>query len=488
MGGQNTEIQPQTSDVLIESACFKSTNIRRTSKSLGLRTDASYRFERGADVGITDWASQRCARLILETAGGQPAEGVVDAWPNPVEPNQITLRQAKVTELLGVPLAAPEIEQYLGRLGLKVARRKPRPLDAETTAPEPVTFRIPTFRLDLKREVDLIEEVARLYGVDRIPATPPRGAIGSNAFDAVYDQIAEARRILAGIGLNEAQGQTLVSKSEVRTAKDEELIALENPLSSEMDVLRPSLIPALLQALRHNLHHQTGDVALFEIGRVFFLAQGRPREERRLAVALTGHRAQPFWSGEERYAKFDLYDLKGLLEEFLDQFGLRGVTWSRRANTTEPFLESAAIQLGGKVPLGEAGQLSPSFARRYDLRDAVLLAELNLDALLARRNPAKSFKPLPQFPSVRRDVALLVPEATTHEAVLAVVRQSKPANLDTVQLFDVFRGRHVPQGQKSMAYAFTYRHAERTLTDADVNAAHEKLVAQLQQRLQASLR
>jgi phenylalanyl-tRNA synthetase beta chain len=488
MGGQNTEIQPQTSDVLIESACFKSTNIRRTSKSLGLRTDASYRFERGADVGITDWASQRCARLILETAGGQPAEGVVDAWPNPVEPNQITLRQAKVTELLGVPLAATEIEQYLGQLGLKVARRKPRPVDAETTAPEPVTFRIPTFRLDLKREVDLIEEVARLYGVDRIPATPPRGAIGSNAFDAVYDQIAEARRILAGIGLNEAQGQTLVSKSEVRTAKDEELIALENPLSSEMGILRPSLIPGLLQALRHNLHHQTANVALFEIGRVFTHTQGRPREERRLAVALTGHRAQPFWSGQGRDAKFDLYDLKGLLEEFLDQFGLRGVTWSRRAETTEPFLESAAIQLGGKVPLGEAGQLSPSFARRYDLRDAVLLAELNLDALLARRNPAKSFKPLPQFPSVRRDVALLVPEATTHEAVLAVVRQSKPANLDTVQLFDVFRGRHVPQGQKSMAYAFTYRHAERTLTDAEVNAAHEKLVDQLQQRLQATLR
>src|ERR1044071_7307430 len=154
---------------------------------------------------------------------------------------------------------------------------------------------------------------------------------------------------------------------------------------------------------------------------------------------------------------------KGCSGGFSIQFGLRGVTWSRRAETTEPFLESAAIQLGGKVPLGEAGQLSPSFARRYDLRDAVLLAELNLDALLARRNPAQSFKPLSQFPSVRRDVALLVPEATTHEAVLAVVRQSKPANLDTVQLFDVFRGRHVPQGQKSMAYAFTYRHAERTL-------------------------
>src|SRR5436309_2092763 len=274
MGGANTEINEQTRDVLIESACFNPTNIRRTSKAFGLRTDASYRFERGADIGITDWASQRCAQLILETAGGQLAEGAVDAYPNPVEPRQITLRPQKVNELLGIELKPHDIEYHLAQLGLKTVNRKPRPVDAEAGAQEPVAFRIPSFRVDLKRETDLIEEVARLYGVDRIPATPPRGAIGANAFDALHDQIAEARRILTGLGLSEAQGQTLISKAEAGDPRELALVALGNPLSSDMDVLRPSLVPGLLNALRHNVHHKTGDVALFEIGRVFQYAAG----------------------------------------------------------------------------------------------------------------------------------------------------------------------------------------------------------------------
>ena len=500
MGGQNTEINEQTKDVLIESACFEPTNIRRTSKALDLRTDASYRFERGADIGITDWASQRCAELILETAGGQLVEGVVDAYPRPPEPKTISLRAAKVTQLLGVELQREEIEAYLSLLGLKAARRTPRPVDAPPEAAAmPIAVRIPTHRVDLKRETDLIEEVARLYGVDKIPATPPRGAIGANTFDAVYDQIAEARRILIGLGLNEAQGQTLVSRSWVRSGKDEELVTLANPLSSDMDVLRPGLIPGLLDALRHNLHHKNGDVALFEIGRVFKVAQASPPaksqtgslrhvEERRLAIALTGHRHQLFWSGAGRDARFDIYDLKGSLDEFFDQFGLRGITWSRRAESTPLFLESALVQLGGKLTLGEAGQVSPLLAKQYDLRDPVLLAELNFDALLARRNTGKGFKPLPQFPGIRRDIAMLVPESTTHESVLNVVKQAKPANLESVELFDVFRGQHVPAGQKSMAYAFTYRHAERTLTDVEVNTAHEKLVEQCRQKLRATVR
>jgi phenylalanyl-tRNA synthetase beta chain len=490
MGGQNSEIKDNTVDVLIESAYFSPTNIRRTSKTLGLRTDASYRFERGADIDINGWAGARCAQLILETAGGQLAEGVVDAYPKPVEPKQITLRHHKVNELLGIELRPEEIEFYLGQLGLKTIGRKVRPVGANA-APEPVTFQIPTFRVDLKREVDLIEEIARLHGVDKIPATPPRGALGTNAFDATHDVLAEARRILSGLGLNEAQGQTLISKSEVRNEKVEESVALANPLSSDMDVLRPSLLPGLIHSLRHNISRKNYDVALFEVGRVFKVKQaGSPSyaEERRVAIALTGQRALPFWSGSERDAKFDACDLKGVLEEFFEQFGLRGMTFARQADPDKSgFLESATIQLG-KQTLGEFGQLLPALAKKYDLRDAVLLAELNLDLLLARRNPAKSFKPLPAFPAIRRDVAMIVPEATTHDAVLQVVKQTKPANLEAVELFDVFRGKNVPEGQKSLAYAFTYRAADKTLTDAEVNTAHTKIVEAFKEQLKATVR
>jgi phenylalanyl-tRNA synthetase beta chain len=499
MGGQNTEIKDNTVDVLIESAYFSPTNIRRTSKTLGLRTDASYRFERGADVDINDWASARCAQLILQTAGGRLAEGIVDAYPKPFEPKEITLRHHKVNELLGLNLKPESIEYYLGELSLKTINRKARPVGA-STPPEPVTFRIPSFRVDLKREADLSEEVARLYGVDKIPSTPPRGAIGTNAFDAVHDQLAEARRILSGLGLSEAQGQTLISKSEIRNSKDEEIVALANPLSADMDVLRPSLLPGMIHSLRHNVSHKNYDVALFEVGRVF--ASGRdaaPRrpdgpvghpyhEERRVAIALTGQRALPFWNGAERDAKFDIHDLKGLLEEFLDQFGLRGMTFNRRPDPEKSGFLEAAVILQGKNQAGEFGQLSPVLAKKYDLRDAVLLAELNLDLLLARRNPAKSFKPLPQFPAIRRDVAMLVPEATTHDAVLQMVKKTKPANLETVELFDVFRGKNVPAGQKSLAYAFTYRSPEKTLTDAEANAAHAKVVEAFKTQLQATVR
>jgi phenylalanyl-tRNA synthetase beta chain len=502
MGGQNSEINLNTVDVLLESACFKPQNIRATSKKLELRTESSYRFERGADIGICDWASRRAAQLILETAGGTLAQGAVDAYPKTFEPKQIALRHAQTDAVLGIAVPIDEQIGCLRRLGLETATaRGIAPASGVPAAPA-TAFRVPSFRVDLKREIDLIEEVARLYGEDKISATSPRGAIGSNDYDAVHDQLAEARRILTGLGLYEAQGQTLISEAVGKLMAGESLVPLSNPLSSDMNVLRPSLLPGLLAALRHNLNHKTCDVALFEVGRVFTVAQasspasasGVPpngttatREERRVAIALTGQRHPLFWSGDEREARFDVYDLKGLLEEFLEQFGLHGQTYARRAASTNLFLESATIHLG-RFQLGEFGQLLPRLARQYDLRDAVLLAELNLDLLLARRNTAKPFRPLPAFPAIRRDVAMILPETTTHEAILQAVKQTKPANLETVELFDVFRGKNVLPGQKSVAYAFTYRHAERTLTDAEVNAAHEKLVAQLKQRLHAAVR
>jgi phenylalanyl-tRNA synthetase beta chain len=260
-----------------------------------------------------------------------------------------------------------------------------------------------------------------------------------------------------------------------------------------MDVLRPSLLPELIHSLRHNASRKNHDVALFEIGRTFTVPQSAdkavraPREERHLAIALTGRRHQAFWSGDDREAKFDFYDLKGVLEEFLEHFGVHGLTYSRRAESPDVLLDLVAIQLG-KQTLGELGRLSPVVAKRYDLRDTVLLAELNLNLLLARRNPAKSFWPLPTFPAIRRDVAMIVTEATTHEAVLGIVRQAKPSHLEGVELFDVFRGRNVPDGHKSLAYAFTYRSPERTLTDTEINAAHEALVQRFRASLQATIR
>jgi len=476
MGGQNSEINSTTADVLLESACFKPQNIRATSKKLDLRTDSSYRFERGADVGICDWASRRAAQLILDTAGGTIVEPAIDAYPAPAAPKELNLRPAKTNDLLGIEIPIETQADFLNRLGF------------ETVSPGDTVFRVPTYRVDIKREADLIEEIGRFYGVDKIPSTPPRGAVGANAFDSVHDQIVEARRLLAGLGLFEAQGQTLISDAAAKL-RDNGIsqVALQNPLSSDMNVLRPSLLPGLLDSLRHNVSRKNDDVALFEIGRVFLPAEGKFKEERRLAIALTGRRLPTFWSGADRDAKFDIYDLKGILEEFLEFFGLRGVSFAKCEPGNLFFVESAIVQLG-ELALGEIGQLSPTVQKSYDLRDAILLGELNFDSLLARRNASKSFKPLPAYPSIRRDIAMLLPEATLHEAVLNVVRQAKPQNLEKAELFDVFRGKNIPEGQKSMAYAFTYRNGDRTLTDTEVNTAHGKLVEQLRQALHATIR
>jgi phenylalanyl-tRNA synthetase beta chain len=481
MGGLNTEINDQTTDVLIESAYFNPSNIRRTSKALGLRSESSYRFERGCDPNWgVEYASRRAAQLILETGGGLLAEGLVDAYPQPIQPKDISLRFAKTTELLGVGIQPEQQCNLLTSLGLT---------GSGSRTPQSGIFSVPTFRPDIKREVDLIEEIVRLYGVDNIPSTPPRGAIGSNPFDAVYDQLADVRRVLTAQGLDEAQGQTLVSRAEIRNPKSEsELAALANPLSSDMDVLRPSLLPGLIRCLQHNIHHKNPDVALFEIGRVFEKTGGEFNELRRLGIALTGARDPGFWSGENRGAKFDSFDLKGIIEELLEELGIRGVAFTRRDENSELFLESATLALGGKLPLGEMGQLSPRLAKENDLRDPVFLAELDLDQLLARQNPSKSFKPLPQFPAIRRDVAMLVMEDVTHESVLGVVRKAKPANLESVEVFDVFRGKNVPKGQKSLAYAFTYRSQEKTLTDAEASAAHANVIKALKEQLQVILR
>jgi phenylalanyl-tRNA synthetase beta chain len=477
MGGLNSEIKDTTVDVLVESACFQPQSIRATSKKLDLRSDASYRYERGSDVCICDWASRRAVDLILETAGGQAVAGVVDAFPKLHTAREITLRFEKTNALLGVDIPADQQIAFLKNLSLELLR-----VEGTVSA----TFRIPSFRVDLKREADLIEEVARIYGVDKIPSRAPACVAGSHPYDHTHNELAEARRLLTGLGLDETQGQTLLAEASAKLVCAEP-VYLQNALSADMTVLRPSLLPGLLEALQRNLNRKNGDLAFFEIGRVFGLQKGQLAEERRVAVALTGLRAPGFWSGAERNALMDLYDLKGVLETFLEQFGLRGITYVRRPEPTPLFIESATIHLG-KMSLGEMGQLQPVLAKRFDLRNGAFFAELNMDLLLARRNTARQFKSLSQFPSVRRDVAMVVPEAVTHDAVLNAVKQAKVQNLDAVELFDVFRGQNVPEGHKSLAYAFTYRNTERTLTDAEVNSAHIKLVEQFKSGLQAVVR
>jgi phenylalanyl-tRNA synthetase beta chain len=423
------------------------------------------------------------------------APGVVDAYPAPLEPRQIKLRFEKANQLLGIEIPASQQVDYLRRLELQPLEDKatsgtgtqPAAGASDAIAPgDSCVFIIPSFRVDLKREADLIEEVGRMFGVDRIPSRTLLGTVGANPYDRYHDQLAEVRRILCGLGLNEAQGQTLIPETAAQRITTDYL-RLQNPLSGDMNVLRPSLIPGLLDALQYNLNRKVTDVALFEIGRIFLRGENGPVEERRLTLTLTGRRGLTFWRGEDREARCDFYDLKGVLEVFFRHFGVRGVVYEK-PSAPGSFYAQHAILRWGKQSLGVIGLLHPMLAKAYDLRDAVLVAELSVDLLISRRNPGRVYQNLPMQPSIRRDIALLVPEAVTHEAVLAAMKQAKLPNLENIELFDVFRGRNIAEGQKSMAYAMIYRHPERTLTDNEVNAAHQKLVQHLQQHLNATVR
>ena len=471
MGGLNTEIQNDTQDVLLETAYFNPQNIRATSKGLGLHTDASYRFERGADVGCIDWVGRRAAKLILEVAGGELLAQDVDEYPVQPEAREITLRHSRTDALLGIVIEPAKAVGYLQGLDLELLSQD------EASA----TFRIPTWRVDLKREVDLIEEVCRVHGVDQIPATPPRGCIGENDFDAQHDSLGQVRDVLTGLGIDEAQGQTLIS-DEAAALISSDLVRLEYPLASDMNVLRPSLLPGLLDSLRNNLTRQNQNIKLFEVGRTF--AAG-PVETRSVALLLTGTRNAAFWQGEN--TKVDVSDLKGVVEGLLESLGVYGVEFVRREEEGSLFLESAELRMG-KQTIGQMGQLLPTLGKGYEAREAVYLAEMNLDALLQRRTTNKSFKSLPQFPASERDVAMIVDESVTHSDVLGVVKKIKPANLVETQLFDVFRGKNVPEGQKSLAYSFTYRSVEKTLKDKEVNSAHDQLIAALKEQLPATIR
>ena len=255
-----------------------------------------------------------------------------------------------------------------------------------------------------------------------------------------------------------------------------------------MDVLRPSLLPGLIHSLRHNVSRKNYDVALFEIGRVFTNVNGQTKENRSVAIAITGQRALPFWSGDDRDAKFDAYDLKGLIEEFIEQFGLRGVAFGKRAESTALFLESAAVTLGGKLPLGEFGQLLPALAKKYDLRDAVFLAEFNLDLLLSQAQSGEVVQgaaAIPVQPPRRGDAGAGSDHARSRAAIRQAGQGGKFGKRGTVRRFP---RQELPDGQKSLAYAFTYRAADKTLTDADVNAAHAKVLEALKTQLQAELR
>jgi phenylalanyl-tRNA synthetase beta chain len=476
MGGAETEISHQTKNVLLESAWFEPLSVRRTAKDLGLRTEASYRFERGMDVEAPLWAARRCAELILQLAGGELLTGAVDAYPRPWEAPAIPLRQSEIERILGEPLPGDVIERILSALGFKGAR----------SGEDAWQVVAPSWRRDVSREIDLIEEFARHYGYAKLPARlpPARQPVVRPSHAAAE---AGLRASLEAQGYDEAVSFSLVNPAEAEPflAAGETLAPLQNPLSEEVSVLRPSGLLSLAKALAWNVNRGQRHVRLYEIGKAYAVVGGQFRERRVLTLAGTGALREK--SVHEAEQLFDLFALKGTTEALLEPFALPAVEFQPcEAGCFQPG-ERVAI-LAGKEKLGVLGQLHPQLAAQFKLRQSAYLAELDLEALSAAGLRPRRYQPLSRFPAVARDFSLLLAQKVTFGAVRAAIEGLQLPYLVSVSAVDRFRGGSIPAGHYSLLVRGVFQSAEQTLTEEEIRAHSERIVAELEGKLGATLR
>jgi phenylalanyl-tRNA synthetase beta chain len=485
MGGLNSEIDRQTTRVLIESACFDPASVRRTSKKLGLGTDASRRFERGVDPAGTVLAATRAAQLMAHVSGGRIAGGVIDAHPRPWTPGPIRLSVGRTARLLGVKINKKKISRLLSAIEFKVAPTPARD-ELEVTAP--------SFRVDVTRPEDLMEEVARLSGYDTIPVTYPVMPAGQRPPAPRLELRQQAKTILNGLGFTEVITYSFVhpmSCDRLQLAANDPrraAVAVLNPLAEDQAVMRTSLIPGLLETMRFNLAQQTKRVKIFEIGKVFLQTPGAelPEEPEIIAGLWTGSRQGLSWHGRE--TSCDFFDLKGALESLLDALALDGVRFERMPDAgcdyTRPGHAARLLAAGREI--GLMGEIHPRVRAAYDLKQSGFVFELDTDAIQALLSKTRYRKRTPKFPAVTRDITLIIDQGIEAQQVIDAVGAMRLALMENVQLFDVFAGEPIPAGKRSLSFRFTYRSPEKTLEDAEVNRLHQGLMDRLLTEFQAA--
>jgi phenylalanyl-tRNA synthetase beta chain len=477
MGGLDSEVTAATTQVLIESAYFNPRTIRRTGKRLGLSTEASYRFERGVDPEGVIHALERATQLMGQVGGGAVAAARLDEYPGPIQHPRLNLRVSRANQVLGTDFTSEQMLHLLRRLHLP----------ALALDPENLVLQVPSFRGDLEREEDLIEEIARLAGYDAIPVTLPRGVVATPRPGPEVRLLTAARELLQGLGFFEVITYAFQSDrlGGLIAAPETPMLRLANPLSEEQAVMRASLLPGLLDTLRRNTLKQNLDVRLFEISKVFNPRSGEdlPQEEHWLTGLMYGAREEVAWNTSRD--KVDFFDLKGAVETLLDGLLIPEVTFS--PENLPGYLCHGARVFSGNRELGVLGQLQPDLGDRLDLEGEIYAFNLNFAALCQGSVPPL-FAPLPRYPAVYRDIALVLPERIPAARVAQALYAHGRPWLVEARLFDVYSGDPVPPGKRSLAFRLSYRDPERTLTDDLVNSHHQALVAALEKDLGAELR
>ncbi len=486
MGGLNSEIEDDTSRVLIESACFSPVSIRRTAKKLGLSTEASFRFERGVDPEGTVTALNRAAQLMIEMAGGTLIGGVVDEHPRPHETKALTLSVARTNRLLGTDLNRVQVADLLKSIEFKVENEP----EADTLWVAP-----PSFRVDISRPEDLMEEVARLAGYNNIPTTFPMFPAEGRPFLKELAFRNELKQLMTGFGFTEVITYSFIHKQacdRLRFRSDDprrNLVHILNPLVEDQAVMRTSLIPGLLSTLGYNLSQQIKNIKLFEIGKIF-IGRGQdrlPKESEVLAGLWSGSRNLGSWHTEETAA--DFYDIKGVVEAVLRSLKIEGYRFTQLPLADCDYAKSgfaAVITQNGK-PLGRVGEVDPQVLAIYDLKKSAYIFELELEPLQALLTGPQYRRPLPKFPAIFRDSTLIIDRGIESEMVLEQVMDFKETLVEEVHLFDVYEGRPIPAGRKSISFRITYRSQKKTLLDNDIHKLHEIITNRLMEQFKATL-
>jgi phenylalanyl-tRNA synthetase beta chain len=494
MGGLDSEISATTTDVLIESAYFNPDSVRRTARKLGMDTEASRRFERGADCENVLKAQTRCVELICEIAGGVATEDAIDVYPNPAEPRSVAFRPSRVESLTSLRVELTEMKRILTALGFMLA---------QPHASGALSFAVPSWRIDVGLEEDLVEEVARHVGYDKIASElPPSNMAGE--YQPAEMKRRELRRAFKSVGFDEA-----INFSFIDTAHDEwfellpglgatpsapadkRLVTLNNPILEEATRMRPTLLPGLLESVRHNLNHGIRDVRLFEIGRVFAgspageLRDGLPNEREALGIIATGGAIEE--GHAEATREIDFYELKGALEAAIDATKLGPLSFSKARVKHLREGQAANITLADGTAIGSIGRLVESIATSYKFRQPVYVAELDLSVLLDSQQRPTQYAPLPRYPAVVRDVTLLVSRDVTFAELVQAIDAERVTHYSGTTLVGIFEGQNIPADKRSVTLRIEYRSDERTLRDEEVEERHRGLIDSLVKKFSAEL-
>lgn len=482
MGGENTEVTNKTQTILLEAASFAPANIRYTGRKLAISSEAAARFEKGIDPNLTIDALNRAAQLLALYADGEIVSGIIDIDNTNHRKNTITLRPDLVNQILGTEIATRQMLEILDNLGMDV--------DCSNV---PWKVSIPSFRQDLELECDLVEEIARFYGYEMIPVTLPQGPSlpgGEYGMMKLTDQLRDA---LVGAGLNEVLNYSFVNaKSIVQSGLDENdvysnMIELANPITEEHAVMRTTLMPGLLECAARNINHQHQKLSFFEFGKVYIAQQlplaDLPQEETRLGLLYYGPRNENHWSCTSE--NYDLFDLKGTIELILNHFSGDFLWEESKIPIFHPG-RCGVVKVEDKIVV-QFGEVHPHIQKNYRISDRIYLAEINIEQLMKYQKGESKFTPLAKFPMVSRDMAILVPESIRVGDIVNVLKQAGGDMLQSVNIFDVYQGKQVESGKKSVAFSFVFQ-AGRTLTDEEVNSKFESMYDQVKQKFQAEIR